>query len=884
MRTSFLIRSLFMAAMLLPVMAAPPTTRLVVKLNQSVTPAGLDTGVASLDTIGRAHGLSNLKKLMVGNRNQALASFGLDRYLVLEFPGNAPLDVLLDRIGRVLEVESVEPDHLGSAGAVDAPNDTWFANQWSLENTGQSAGKPGADIKAREAWSLTTGSDSIVVAVLDTGIIHAHPDFIGRLVPGYDFVNADLDPEDDHYHGTACAGIIAANANNGFGIAGIDHQAKIMPLKVLDAANRGQTTHLAEALIYAADNGAAVVSMSLINYPCNSNLLRDALGYARDAGLILVSSAGNNGIGNADTSGPGCYPEVISVGATDRNDLRASFSATGNALDIVAPGVSIPTNDSYNLGDTTRSFGGTSAAAPHIAGAVSLMLSLNPNLDHDTAKALLETAAADRTGASEFDLSGWDEHYGWGRLDLNATLEALAGPTFRNPAFNVDEANFGDQVVFSVIYTNNENLAPGALELNISEPETRALVLSRASQGHPSLIDGDYTNGERYEVAFNLNAVGTYRYVLRSSGSIIEEIYPETGQLTGPSVFAILADETATGETAGSATVSGTYLDTHASDRIEQSLTEILSKGSPKNRYSMLEHQFNFNVTAGERITFFVKARLAETPREKERFNFDYSVDGNLWTRMVSVADPFDTGYASFELPAGTAGNLLVRVTDDNRVGGTTLLDTLLIDHMFIRTEAGGACTLTPQAGFSASQTSGVGPLTVNFSDLSENNPTAWDWNFGDGTTSQEQNPIHTYSTEGTYTVTLTATNACGSNTVTRTDFITVLPVGQQTVTHVAGMTVDRIVENGRYSGMARVTVLDESGRPVEGATVYANYSGLTTGSTFGFTGADGVAVLVTGTTKKGKNTAWCFTVTDITLFETVYDATANVVTIACEP
>src|SRR5262245_658758 len=133
------------------------------------------------------------------------------------------------------EVEFAQPDYLGQGGFV--PNDTFFSEEWHHSNTGQSGGTPGADLESEAAWDIWRGSNSVVVAVLDTGIDSDHPEFVGRILPGWDFVNDDPDPEDDHGHGTLVTGLLAANANNGFAVAGVDHECMILPIKILDAFN-----------------------------------------------------------------------------------------------------------------------------------------------------------------------------------------------------------------------------------------------------------------------------------------------------------------------------------------------------------------------------------------------------------------------------------------------------------------------------------------------------------------------------------------------------------------------------------------------------------------------------------------------------------------------
>ncbi len=245
----------------------------------------------------------------------------------LRVPVGITVDDIIDTFNSDPRVEYAEPNYTGRGGYL-VPNDTFFNIEWHLSNIGQTEGTLGADIDALEGWEFTTGSDSVVVAVLDSGIDFNHPEFLGRLLPGYDFVNDDNDPTADHPHGLYVTGIIAANANNGFSVAGIDRSARILPVKVLNADNRGTTSDLARGLVYAADQGANVINMSLEGYPAKSRTLEDALAYARESGAILVSSAGNSGINYADLSGPGASPLTISVGATDHRDMRWSGSAT----------------------------------------------------------------------------------------------------------------------------------------------------------------------------------------------------------------------------------------------------------------------------------------------------------------------------------------------------------------------------------------------------------------------------------------------------------------------------------------------------------------------------------------------------------------------------
>ena len=166
---------------------------------------------------------------------------------------------MVDLFGQDPRCEYAEPNYIGQ-GNDFFPNDTFFSlEQWNLHNIGQTGGTVDADIDAVEGWQITTGSSSIVVAVLDSGIDSDHLEFQGRILPGHDFVNDDDDPEDDRGHGTLVSGVIAANADNNFSIAGIDHNVKILPVKVLSAVGPVtgvNITDLAQGLMFAADQGA----------------------------------------------------------------------------------------------------------------------------------------------------------------------------------------------------------------------------------------------------------------------------------------------------------------------------------------------------------------------------------------------------------------------------------------------------------------------------------------------------------------------------------------------------------------------------------------------------------------------------------------------------
>jgi subtilisin family serine protease len=324
------------------------------------------------------------------------------------------------------DVAFAHPNYLGRIGFV--PEDTDYALCWHHRNVGQNGGTPGADVESEPAWDVTRGSASVVVAVLDTGADLDHPELAGRLVPGWDFVNGDAVPDDDHGHGTQVTGILAANAGNSFGIAGVDHFCRVMPLKIVDSLGNGTTFDLIQGLNHARTQGADVVNLSLIDYPVTGGLT-SALQAAEAAGLILVACAGNGGVGDADVSGPGVSPHTISVGATNGMDERTAFSGSGAALEFVAPGRDVPTVVWNSSANGFSLLTGCSAAVPIVAGIAGLLKAIDPGLDQADVRGFLRAGAEDQVGRPTEDTPGWDSFHGWGRVNVLRTLAAAMSAT-----------------------------------------------------------------------------------------------------------------------------------------------------------------------------------------------------------------------------------------------------------------------------------------------------------------------------------------------------------------------------------------------------------------------------------------------------------------------
>lgn len=289
------------------------------------------------------------------------------------------------------------------------------------------------------AWALTTG-DAAPIAILDSGVDLDHPDLAQKIwvntdeipgngldddgngyvddVQGWDFYpQPDALPDDEFGHGSLVAGIAAAETNNGKGIAGVSWQAQIMPLKVLGRTGAGSLDALAEGIVYAADNGARILNMSLGGEPAGggSQTVDVALAYARSKGCLMVAAAGN-------TAGAVLYPAssplVLAVAATDNQDLPWNFSSRGPEVDLAAPGVDI---FSTYIGSAYFQVTGTSAAAPQVSGVAELVWSLHPDLPAAEVENMLKDTARDVWSP------GWDSLTGWGRVDAYAAV-SQAGP------------------------------------------------------------------------------------------------------------------------------------------------------------------------------------------------------------------------------------------------------------------------------------------------------------------------------------------------------------------------------------------------------------------------------------------------------------------------
>lgn len=408
---------------------------------------GVDAlGVAAVDkaltrtklkSITRVHGPSPTSVVA----GVATASdLGLDTTLRVRYDGPESAETVAKRLNGLDEVAWAEPNRWRETTVV--PNDPKYPAQWGL-----------ARIGCPDAWDLTTGDPSIVVAVVDTGVDLNHPELAPLLVAGQDlvdfppgatpqpgwvfegdFTGVDATPQDEVGHGTHVAGTICCLSDNGVGVAGVSWDVRLMPVRVLArvrnlATNQvsgiGSSANIAAGIRWAADNGARVINMSL-GGGGDAQVEREAVAYAVSKGAVVVAAMGNDA--SAAPFYPAAYPSVIAVGATDSSDRRASFSNTGAWIDVAAPGVDV---QSTYWDDTYTSLSGTSMATPHVAGVAALILSRNPALTAAQVGDLIRgTAKALRRDPTD---PVPNEEYGHGLVQAGEAVKAAAPASAAGP-------------------------------------------------------------------------------------------------------------------------------------------------------------------------------------------------------------------------------------------------------------------------------------------------------------------------------------------------------------------------------------------------------------------------------------------------------------------
>lgn len=475
-----------------PLVAAHAPDRVLVKLTVEAHQASrmasslrfgqpsrsLDAGLAEFDQALAAGGAVALSRAFVEPANAEMAEhLGVDRWMRVDLDGSQSALEVANRLEKLADVEAVSLDYVAFPAVV--PADPLHAMHWGHNNTaqmlsfnwtngnhetGSPVGTVGFDSNAHAAWDAAQGygSSSVIIAIIDSGVQAAHPDL--TQVTGWDYGDNDSNPDDNSSqsgHGTACAGVAAAKANT-LGSAGMAPNCRIMPLKVANSAGSMYFSAIQNALYYAADNGANIISLSLGAAITSDPATDTAIQYAFNAGCVILAATGNEN--KSTISYPAIHANVIGVGAAspcgDRKRSSSSASevnpgvstdpngytcdgerwwgsnygtttaGAAGAVDVIAPTI-LPTTDrlgaaGYDPSDYSKWFNGTSCSTPYAAGVAALIKSANPTWTNVQVRDRLLTTAQDVTSVES--VSGWDRYTGYGMVDAQAAVGGGAPP------------------------------------------------------------------------------------------------------------------------------------------------------------------------------------------------------------------------------------------------------------------------------------------------------------------------------------------------------------------------------------------------------------------------------------------------------------------------
>ncbi|MDC9514776.1 S8 family serine peptidase [Pseudoalteromonas sp. CST5] len=649
-------------------------------------------------------------------------------------------------------IEYVEPDY--QVSIAQTPDDPRFDELWGLNNDGQTGGTADADIDAVEAWDISTGSRDVVVGVIDTGIDYSHSDLASNMwvnssevpgdgidndgngfvddVHGINAITNSGDPMDDEGHGTHVSGTIGASGNNATGVVGVNHEVSLVGCKFLDAAGNGSTSDAIKCIDYMVGLKNAGVNLRVLNNSWGgggySQALADAIASSEAADLMFVAAAGNDTIDNdVNPHYPSNYENasVLSVASTDQTDNISWFSHYGlTSVDMGAPGSAIL---STTPGESYASYSGTSMATPHVAGAAALVLSINPELNTQELKELLMSSGDANAALQGVTVAGT-------RLNVNQAL-IDADPT---PGFKISADPLTQQIVAG--QATNYTFTIGSIaqwdeEVTLELSSTLSGAYLSASTARPGdevmlnvETDTDTQWGE-YELTVTATAdeivkqqsvklmiqpVGLNDFTYSSNASVD---IPDNSPVGAVSVINVPDDLTVFGTTAD---VDITH--TYSGDLV---VKLVSAQGT----------QVTLQSNVGGSSDDIVRSFTSES--------FNGEVATGDWTLHVEDTAAADTGTINtWSLTLSAIGEVSPQ---------------------------------PPRAGFDV-ETQG---LTVNFTDSStdaNNDITQWSWEFGDGATSSDQNPMHVYAASGNYDVVLTVTDSEG-NTSTSTQTVVVSDV-----------------------------------------------------------------------------------------------------------
>ncbi len=709
----------------------PPTTAeyakdsIIVRFRDTPTPSNLRSSVARIN--GTIEDQDN------DGVYDRFANLAGGRLAVVKLAAGADVEQAIAELSKDPGIAYAEPNYI--VKAIATPDDPSFPDLYGLHNTGQTGGTADADIDAVEAWDDSVGSADVVVAVIDTGIDYNHEDLAANMwtnpgeiagngvdddgngviddVHGFNAINGSGDPFDDHYHGTHCAGTIGAVGNNGVGVAGVNWESQIMAIKFLDEGGSGTNEGAISAINYAIARRSDGVNLRVLSNSWGgggfSQAMLDAINEAGAADMVFVAAAGNFASNNdGDAFYPASYdaPSIISVAATDHNDALADFSNFG-ATTVDLGAPGVDVLSTFPF-DGYEVLSGTSMATPHVAGVAALALSSNDTLTGDELKDILLSSGDPLPSLDGITVSGR-------RLNAAAALEQAGPPV---PRFSL-------------------GLSPASLVVTQGETATYEIAV-----GSLAGFVGDVALTVTSEPAIDAALSITPSVPAPGAGTLAVE----TSLATATGVYTLTVTGTS-GDLVRTRTVS---LRVRAEGDplfgIEVSPdSQTISEGESAQFGVAVQ---SFGLEGSVSLSYTVEP---EFPGFIELFPPEVEAPGSA-SLFVFIDCGAGTGEYTFTI-TGTAAD------------GTTVSDTAVLTVLPSQETPPIADFFWFQDGLFFEF------LDVSFSPGCEFAEIVdWSWDFGDGETSSEQNPIHIYAAPGEYDVTLTVINELGlSGSVTYT-------------------------------------------------------------------------------------------------------------------
>ena len=613
----------------------------------------------------------------------------------------------IEKVYKLLKANSnidyVEPNYKVKIAA--APNDSYYSQQWALQK-----------ISASSGWDKTQGNSTTKIAIIDTGVDYNHEDLQSKIwvnsgeisgngidddnngyiddYNGFDFFNGTLqNPSlpfnkdtnkwvndsnaaiDDHAHGTCVAGIAGAISNNSVGVAGIDWNAKIVPLKALGSDGSGYISDIVVAIQYAADNNIAVVNLSLISDSYSSSL-ESIVNYAYGKGVIIAAAAGNDDSSNVLY--PAKFTNVLAVGASNSSDQKITPSMTGGIwgsnygpeLDVVAPGINLYTTDisgvgGYSNGNYLFDFGGTSGATPHVAGEAALLKAFFPSFSNSQIMSKIKSGA-DNIDSVNPSYSGL---LGNGRINLEKTISFESSVS---SSLNLSPAS---------VIVGGSNTASVTIHNYSSSPITYKALGVAVRLNEPAWNPRDFTYDNNvtidagadyvFEKSKNFTELGNYRMWVAaldntdhwlSLGSINSSIYQITPQASYPNLKISTSLSKSPNETPG----LGQEITFNFSVKNNESIGVTLNKLGIANRLNEpswnprdFGYQNNVSINAGSTYDYSYTTYFTELGNYR---SFIASKVGNYWYNIPADAGKtnqitYSVGYPNVKVKIDSSDN-----------------------------------------------------------------------------------------------------------------------------------------------------------------------------------------------------------------------------------